>query len=138
MWITITPETLTNYLTKQQLDFMCKDQAPCRAIIASVIERVRLEIATNRKNKLSVNPSLIPLALKSSACHLCIEALQSRFPTLRLSPDQVRNANNARNFLKRIAEGKVNISLTDEPFESPYIQFVARAKPLKKEALSGI
>lgn len=107
IWITLTPEDITHYLASPQLQALRQFSDPLLEIIADIIAKVRSEISAFPANALSHDRNCIPKALRSDACHLIIEALQSRIPTLKLTPDQIRNANNARTYLKRIAKGEI-------------------------------
>ena len=59
----------------------------------------------------------LPSACKTAACHLVIEALQTRIPELRLSEDQVRNAQQARATLDNLYKHWTNQALpkTEQP-----------------------
>lgn len=109
-WKKVNKKKLKNYLTSVQLNSLARKPKGCLDdIILDIIAQVRTEVGSNPGVSLSLDSSLIPSELMVPTCHLIIEALQSRFPTLGLSDDQVRNANNARAFLKRIADGKVTL-----------------------------
>lgn len=109
-WTPITPESIGFYLSPIQLTALSQLGDPLPPIISDIIAWVRSEIHTNPKNVLNNDPTLLPLSLKTATCHLVIEALQSRIPTLKLTEDQVRNAHNARLHLKRVANAQVAIT----------------------------
>ncbi len=88
---------------------------PLPALLAEVTARVRGEIRAGRKNRLERDATLLPPELKLAAIHLAIEALQARLPTLALSPDQVRLANDARQLLARAGRGEIALSAPDDP-----------------------
>lgn len=145
-WISLSPNDLTHYLCAYQLEALRKSadadiptnanihtfpHDPLPPIIADVTGKIRAEIAAFPKNYLSPDSTLLPPSLKSAACFLVIEALQSRVPTLKLTPDQIRNADNARIDLHRIARGELPIpspfTITPSPL-SP-ISVVSSRKP---------
>ena len=88
---------------------------PLPALLADITARVRAEIRAGRKNQLERDASLLPPELKLAAIHLALEALQTRLPTLGLSADQVRLANDARQLLGRVARGEMALSSPMEP-----------------------
>lgn len=106
-WTSITAEAVSNYLSPIQLTALRQNLDPLNQIIADTIAHVRCEIQTNPINPVSLDPTLVPREVKGATCHLIIEALQSRIPTLKLSEDQIRNANNARAYLKRMANSEI-------------------------------
>lgn len=109
-WIHINEKSVSHYLLPIQLQALRQHSDPLNEIIDDTIARVRAEIQSNPNNPLSSDPSLIPIELKIATCHLIIEALQSRIPNLKLTEDQIRNANNARTLLKRVALAEVSIN----------------------------
>ncbi|MDR2735758.1 MAG: hypothetical protein LBB20_02895 [Puniceicoccales bacterium] len=119
-WIKIIPEDLYDYLVAQQVDALRKQALakhqidPIMEIIKDVSSRIRSEIKSNRQNVLSATAGAIPLELKSAACSLILEIAQTRIPGLKLSEDQIRLADQARESLRRVAKGEVAISVPDE------------------------
>lgn len=124
-WIEIKVEDLYDYLVSPQVDILRKrmladDQGdPLGDIIADVTARIRAEISGNTRNILSTNQSEIPSELKSAACYLIVECAQSRIPALKLTDDQIRLVNDAREYLKRIAQGEVPVSVPDSDVFNP-------------------
>jgi len=116
VWKIIKPEDIKNYLSDLQVQALRKNSDPLNAIATDITALTRSEVASYESNVLPQNPALIPPELMSSACHLIIEALQSRIPTLQLSKDQVRNAENARKQLRRVAKGEVKITPPSPPW----------------------
>lgn len=108
-WISITGNSIRDYLLPIQLEALLKHLDPLDEIITDIVARVHAEIRTNPNNRFHAGSTLVPKELKQATCHLVIEALQSRIPNLKLSDDQVRNANNARTFLKRVAMAELAI-----------------------------
>ena len=119
-WIEIKIEDLYNYLVAVQVDALRKVELaklsvdPLVGIIQDTSLKIRSHIASNRKNILSQSPYTLPPELKSLACILVIETAQTRIPGLKLTEDQIRLANEARNTLQKIARGEIKISLPDD------------------------
>ncbi|MDR1433087.1 MAG: hypothetical protein LBI61_01965 [Puniceicoccales bacterium] len=118
-WITIQTSDLYDYLCATQLNAL-KSTAlapgqtnPVDEIIDAVTARIRAEISGSGKNLLSANGAQIPKDLKSYACYLILESVQTRLPSLKLTADQIRLANDAKEYLKRIAKGEVPVSAPD-------------------------
>lgn len=118
-WTSLAPSDLTHYLYPSQLDALrqidntegTSTKDPLPSIITDITAKIRTEIAAFPKNFLPADPTILPPSLKSIGCFLVIEALQSRIPTLKLTPDQIRNADNARVDLRRVAKGELPITL---------------------------
>jgi phage gp36-like protein len=119
-WITIQTSDLYDYLCAPQLNVLrnfgqSDDQTnPINEIIDDITARIRAEISGNKRNLLSADKTKIPQDLKSFACYLILESAQTRIPSLKLSVDQVRLASDAKEYLKRIAQGEVPVSIPDE------------------------
>jgi hypothetical protein len=118
-WMEIKVEDLCDYLVAPQIDILRRrmlvpgQNDPLEDIIGDVTARVRAEISGNQRNLLSANRLEIPQNLKSSACYLILECAQTRLPALKLTADQIRLANDAREYLKRIAQGEVPVELPE-------------------------
>ncbi len=118
-WIKITVEDLYDYLVSTQVDILRKrilasgQDDPLSDIICDITSRIRAEISGNTRNILSADKTEIPPDLKSAACYLILECAQSRIPALKLTDDQIRLTNDAREYLKRIAQGEVPVSIPD-------------------------
>lgn len=109
-WKKVNRKKLETYMTPVQLDCLSQGlEDRLDDLISDITAQIWVEVWTYPNVPLSQDPSLVHPSLMAPTCHLIIEALQSRFPSLELSEAQVRNANNARAFLKRIAEGKVTL-----------------------------
>ncbi|MDR0679729.1 MAG: hypothetical protein LBF42_01680 [Puniceicoccales bacterium] len=123
-WIEITVDDLYDYLVAPQIDVLRKrvlapgQDDPIGDIICDITARVRAEISGNQRNLLSANKLEIPQNLKSAACYLILECAQTRIPALKLTSDQVRLADDAREYLRRISQGEVPVELPDQ-VESP-------------------
>jgi hypothetical protein len=119
-WINIQISDLYDYLGATQLNALkTKELAtgqsnPIGEIIDDITARIRAEISGNKNNLLSADKSNIPQDLKSSACYLILESAQTRLPCLKLTADQIRLANDAKEYLKRIAQGEVPVSVPDD------------------------
>jgi hypothetical protein len=123
-WIEITVDDLYDYLVASQIDVLRKrvlapgQDDPIGDIICDITARVRAEISGNQRNLLSANKLEIPQNLKSAACYLILECVQTRIPAIKLTSDQVRLADDAREYLRRISQGEVPVELPDQ-VESP-------------------
>lgn len=118
-WTSLSHRDLELYLAPAQLHALAQ-HAECgwthvENLIAATVAQIRLEIAAHPANNLDTDPNTLPLALKSAACHLVIETLQSRFGNLALSQDQIRNAAHARALLHRVANGEVPLNDVTPP-----------------------
>ncbi|MDR2776492.1 MAG: hypothetical protein LBB17_00380 [Puniceicoccales bacterium] len=119
-WITIQISDLNDYLCSTQLNAlktleMANDQTnPIDEIIGDITARIRAEISGNRHNLLSADRTKIPHDLKSFACCLILESAQTRLPGLKMTADQIRLATDAKDYLKRIAQGEVPVSVPDD------------------------
>ena len=113
-WITLTAEDLPTYLLAAQVRLLRTVEGskmdPIPALLQDVIGRIRADISASGKWPLSANASTIPAELRGAACALILEALQGRIPALRLTDDQKRSADQARELLRRIAKGEQPVS----------------------------
>lgn len=99
-WIFLETADIADYLANDQLTLLSnhninEHQTPLKTIINDVCAYIQAMVP----EKLCPNPMArnhIPNACKLCACHLVIESLQTRIPELKLSEDQVRNAQQAR------------------------------------------
>lgn len=102
-WTFLETEHITDYLVADQVALLtASPQNPLPSILRDTCAWIQSRIP----EKLHPNPMAtnhIPLACKTAACHLIIEALQSRFPELQLTQDQVRNAEQARKTLEELS-----------------------------------
>lgn len=119
-WTTITVNDLYDYLVSLQVDIirrqsLAEDQDDTLTdIISDITARIRAEISGNANNVLSADRSMIPNDLKSYGCYLILEAAQTRIPGLKLTADQIRLAEAARGYLRRIALGEVPVAFPDD------------------------
>lgn len=120
IWITVNTSDLYDYLIATQVDILRRQSLasgqndPLIDIITDITARIRAEISGNKKNVLSSDRTKIPQDLKSYACYLILEAAQTRIPGLKLTADQIRLAQSARDYLRRIAMGEVPIAFPDD------------------------
>jgi len=120
-WITLTGADLEDALNKPQLDILksARLRSPTRNVaeeaLASVVSRIRAEIAASGLNNLDQNHAKIPPELRGCALCLAVESLQLRVPTMEPSAAQEKHADLAREMLLRVAEGKLPISKPDDP-----------------------
>ena len=122
-WIVLTTDDLRAHVPSAQVDALLtaalgQGQAdPFGAAMPEIASRIRAEVRGNSKNLVSATPNAIPDDLKGYAVALIVEVMQGRL-LLALNDDQVRAANNARDYLKRVAAGDVPIAKPDDP-QSP-------------------
>ena len=114
-WIKLTTKDLECVLNKPQLDILraqalhSPDMDIAFEVISNVVARIRAEITVSGLNSLDSDHSRIPHELKECALHLCIEALQSRLPSMELSKMQMKHADIARETLMRVARGELPV-----------------------------
>lgn len=150
-WISLQATDLSPYLIEPQLTALKKlsegkwGMAVLPSIFEDVVRCIRAYISGNGKNLLSRDEILIPTELRPVACHLAIEALQSRLPGLSLSAEQLRNAENARQQLLRISKGEIPVSRPVIPGDNfvygsaAGVECVrARARRVNGSSLSGL
>lgn len=127
-WIKLQPEDLNDYLVAAQINVLrtkalASGQGdPMLDIIEDVSTRIRAEIRGNPANRVSNTVFAIPPELIGVAAALIIESAQGRIPGLKSNADQIRAANNARDYLRRLAKGDVPISTPDDPEEPDGMQ----------------
>ncbi|MDR2436176.1 MAG: hypothetical protein LBD33_02610 [Puniceicoccales bacterium] len=119
-WIEIAVDDLYDYMVASQVDVLRRrvlapeQSDPLEDIICDITARIRAEVSGNQRNVLSANRLEIPQNLKSAACYLILECAQTRLPALKLTADQIRLADDAREYLKRIAQGEVPVEIPDQ------------------------
>jgi hypothetical protein len=108
----------------------------------SVISQVRSAVRSGKKVPQSATADAIPEELWSDACALLLEKLQGRLPALRLSADQVRAADVARQKLRSVARGEVALTMPSDPAPGHMIAPVRclgfRRKRVKSSSLGGL
>ena len=132
-------EKLSQYLISKQIDVLSNVSGEnlLQEIIESVLTLVRAEIMSFPGNILDANPLSIPKIMEATACHLVIEQLHSRIPSLDLTKDQVRNAENARKLLKRVAKGELKI-IKQESLSSLFSVINSRKRTFNNNNLKGL
>ena len=117
-WIEIEVKDLYTYLAVAQVDALRRasigESDPVIEIIRDIINNVRANIGSNKKNILSKRTNAVPPELKSVVCILILEHLQARIPGFKLTDDQIRIANDARMTVQKIARGEIYVSIPDD------------------------
>ncbi|MDR3117375.1 MAG: hypothetical protein LBT98_02285 [Puniceicoccales bacterium] len=120
-WIELTAKDMETVLSAAQLGLLRSavlgpgERDPLPGVLDGVVRRVRSAVAASGKFLLSAEEEKIPKELAADGCALALERLQTRIPPLRLSPDQVRAADNARRNLLRIGRGEGTVSRPAHP-----------------------
>ena len=136
-WINISTDDINNYIDSRLLDKLrtaaiyTGQSDPVVAIIADVCRRIRTELRGNPINRVSQTLDTIPPELKAMAIALIVEAAYTRLPGIILSDAQQNAANEARNYLERIARGEVPVSTPDDPEEPDDVQRALRIETVK-------
>jgi hypothetical protein len=111
-WVCLAAKDMEMVLSATQLELLRSavlgpgEADPLPELLDGVVRQVRSAVAASGKFLLSADGKKIPKELLADACILALERLQTRIPPLRLSPDQVRSAENARKTLLRISRGE--------------------------------
>lgn len=119
-WIVIADSDLNDYLVAPQMEALRTvalaggQTNPFARVMADVAQRIRAEIQACATNQLSATANAIPPSLKSHACALIIEAMQTRLP-LPLSDEQKQAAADAKEWLKRIAACEIKVEEPTDP-----------------------
>lgn len=122
-WITLQASDLNDYLVGPQatavrtVALAAGQSDTWTTVMTDIVNRIRSEMRSSQRNIVSETPLTIPPDLKSTAMVLIVESLQRRIPQLVLSDDQKDAANQARDYLKRIARGEVVITAPPDPLE---------------------
>ena len=107
-WIFLETDAIADYLANDQLTLLSnhsirEHQTPLKTIVNDVCAYIQAMVPeVLRPNPLARNH--LPASCKLCACHLVIEALQTRIPDLKLSEDQVRNTQQARASLEQFQQ----------------------------------
>jgi hypothetical protein len=126
-WIVITTADLNDYLVAAQAAAIrtaalgSGQTDRFGRVMPDVAARIRNEIQACARNRISATANAIPPELKTIACHLIIEAMQSGIPGLELTEDQRNLIRDGRRYLERIAKCEVPVSEPDDPIEPPEI-----------------
>lgn len=123
-WIHLSTADIEDYLIAAQLQAL-RNQAlgdtqddPVTQATLDITQRVRAEVASCPRNRISATLESIPPELKVSAIALIIEAAQSRIPYFGMTEEQARNADNARALLERVAAGTFAITQPSDPHDN--------------------
>ena len=109
-WITITTDDLKSALNAEELEIYSTHAADAtdvdRAddIVLSIISQVRGDIATCSRNKLSIDPSLIPDAYVTNALAIARYRLLSTLPYCTISDSRTREYDTAVRFFDSVAK----------------------------------
>lgn len=131
-WVVPTVDDMKEFLNAPQLEALQtaalgeEQPDPVAAALAAVVEWVRAEVRAHKDNRVSLTAGSIPAMLWASSAALAIEQAQTRLPAFRLTADQVRLAREARQLLRRVANGHIPVPLPDDP-ESPPAPASSRA-----------
>ena len=139
-WTLLEAKHISDYLIQDQLSVVnnFREKGDPKHIDA-VIKDICAYIQNRVPQKFHPNPTVpnhLPTACKTAACHLVIEALQSRLPDLKLSEDQIRNAQQARKTLDDLAamwEKQSNPKVTNPRIEAVHY----RRRDARQSTLKG-
>ena len=139
-WTFLETKHISDYLIHDQLTLVnrAREKGDPKHIEA-ILDDTCAYIQNRIPQKFHPNPMAhnhIPVACKTAACHLVIEALQSRLPDLKLSEDQIRNAQQARKTIDDLAamwEKQSNPKITDPRIEAVYY----RRRDARQSTLKG-
>ena len=139
-WTLLEAKHISDYLIQDQLSVVnnFREKGDPKHIDA-VIKDICAYIQNRVPQKFHPNPTVpnhLPTACKTAACHLVIEALQSRLPDLKLSDDQIRNAQQARKTLDDLAamwEKQSNPKVTNPRIEAVHY----RRRDARQSTLKG-
>lgn len=149
-WIVPTVTDLEHYLVAAMVDALRTaalgetQTDPFGEVMPSVTARIRNEIMSCPRNKVSATANSIPPSLKTIACLLIIEALQTRLQGIVLTDEQRRLIDDGRDYLKRIAKCDVVVEDPTDP-QTPAvvqraggIQYSASARVCSRARLEGL
>jgi hypothetical protein len=120
-WIRLGEKDLETHMMRAQLGVLHgavlgpNERDPLPELLEAVTWQVRTAVGASGRNLLSSDGEKIPGELRADACALVLEKLQSRIPALRLTPDQVRAADQARQRLRSVEKGEVAVSRPADP-----------------------
>ncbi|MDR2576729.1 MAG: hypothetical protein LBC42_01625 [Puniceicoccales bacterium] len=120
-WVHLTEKDLQAHMLPAQLQLLrtvaplVGGEDPLRTLLREVVAQIRAAVRNGKNGVLSGDVEKIPEELLADASALVLEALQSRLIALKLSPDQVRAAERARDTLLRIGRGEIAVSRPLDP-----------------------
>jgi hypothetical protein len=123
-WIRLRAEDLDVQLAPDQLQGILEAAAgrqgedPLPRLVESIVAQIRAAVRSGKTVPLSADSQSVPEELWSDGCALLLERLQGRLPALRLSADQVRAADGARQRLRRVERGELQVSRPADPLPS--------------------
>lgn len=87
---------------------------PVPAIIQSVVDRIRAEVAGCDRNRLDADTAKIPKSLKVLACQMILAAAKNRLEIALTDDERTQQRSNER-YLERIASCDVPVDMPDNP-----------------------
>lgn len=128
-WIVIVRSDLDDYLVGAGMDALSSaalspgQTDPFDRIMPDVAARIRAEVRGCKSNRVSTLPSSVPPDLKSHACALIVEQMQTRLSIgVPLNEDQKRAADKAEKYLARVSRCEVPIAQPTDPESSNTVQ----------------
>lgn len=142
-WTTITPENIKIYLHSTQMQLLQQDPSflgegfVIEKLIHDAIAELQLELnKTLYKNKEAATNE-VPEGLLKSVCYLVIESLHGRFPLIQLTPDQIKNADQARALIARFREAEGE-ALAQQTISAAVDLLSARVPAVTAQTLKGL
>ena len=148
-WLRFSVDDLRTHMAADQLQGLLEAAAggedgedQIRRLGQSVVAQVRAAVRSGKKVPQSATVDAIPEELWSDACALLLEKLQCRLPALRLSADQVRAADVARQRLRSVARGEMALPMPKDPmvdqWTAPISCVGCRRRRFKSSSLGGL
>jgi len=126
-WITLAATDLDDYLVAAQTAALRSaalgggQTDPFGRVMPDTASFIRQKIRSGGF-QVSATANAIPPELKWAGAYLVIEALQVRIPALKLTEDQKTQVKEARRQLDRLADGKEQPTIPDDPELPPDTQ----------------
>lgn len=130
-WINITTDDLRDTKASALIDAYQgaalgdTQTDPVPRAIEKVCDRIRAEIQSSKKYRVSATPHSIPPSLVELAGNLIAWRMHGRLNVLNALPiteqDKIDHADD-KDYLKRIARGEVTIETPDDPEPTPEVQ----------------
>jgi hypothetical protein len=98
---------------------------PVPSVIANICSRIRAEIQSGGKIRVSATPLTIPPSLKDLAVRMILWACQSRINIKNAFPPSDQDQRDHRSderYLERIARGEVTVEEPNDPMAAPDVQ----------------
>lgn len=126
-WVTVTLDDLKMYTVAALVDALntsaLGDNQADRftTIQADVIEEVRSAVASDEKNVLDADETLIPRSLRPAACWLIAQYLAQGLK-YKLSDAQLAEVESARQLLRDVASGERSVTMPTTVDPTPDVQ----------------